>query len=181
MINLLPTEVKQQITYKKRNSLLVKYIIASTAVVAMVALVMLAGGYFLQTEQQQLQSEIERKQKQLGDLSLQAEQARVLSNQVDTIAHLLEQEVKFSKLLPAIAGLIPNGAELTNLNLNEEIDEPLLLVANVDSQTTAAVLRENIESSDLFNSADIQSISPSGTANEKTVNIQVQFNPEAQL
>ena len=181
MINLLPPHIKRDRAYTRRNSLLIKYMLVTLAITALAVTTLLAGNYLLKREETQLEEQIEQKQQEVAAATKTATEARDLAEQIDTVGRLLQDEVKFSKLLPAIAGLVPEQAQLTNLTLTADTATPLILVATTNNQSTAAIMRANIEDSKLFTAADIISISPGTETGKSIVTIQALFTKDISL
>jgi|AntRauTorcE11897_2_1112592.scaffolds.fasta_scaffold00484_12 Tfp pilus assembly protein PilN len=182
MINLLPPEIKQEQLYTKRNTLLVKYLLVAAIITGLALATLLTGSYLLSKEEAQLSDRLAAKQEDVRVATETANEARELSNQIDTIGLLLDDELKFSQLIPSIAALIPTNANLTSLSLTADTTTPLVLVAGVNSQSTAALMRVNIEASGLFSAADIVSITPGSDATGgRIVTIQALFSEELGL
>ena len=181
MINLLPPGIKQQQIYTERNTLLVKYLIVTAVITSLALATLLTGSYLLNREEALLTDRLEAKQEDVRVATETANEARSLSNQIDTVGLLLDDELKFSQLVPSIAALIPTNANLTSLSLTADTTTPLVLVADVDNQSTAALMRANIEDSDLFVAADIVSITPGSDTGGKIVTIQALFSEELGL
>src|SRR5690606_7011410 len=96
--------------------------------------------------------------------------AEELSVTVNTISALLARNVEFSEMLTEIGSVMPSGAVLTGLQFSiEDLESPLVISAQLDTEERAAVLRNNLASSNLFHKAEIKSIKlledeePSGT------------------
>jgi Tfp pilus assembly protein PilN len=185
MINLLPDAVKQDVRYAKLNVTVLQYTILIILISISLVAILLFGVSVVSSDEQALQENIEDKQAILTTLQPTIDEAKDLETAINTIGALFEREVSFSELLQDIGSVIPEGASLSSLSLTGNEEEPLLITAEVSTQATAAILRENLEKSDLFSGADIQSISvagisESGNPTSYTATLVTQLESEAQ-
>jgi Tfp pilus assembly protein PilN len=186
MINLLPTNLKDEIRFGRLNITLVQYTMLVVSVSIALVAVLLFGVGVVSADERSLKKNIEERQVILSGLSSVTQEAQDLESTVNTISALLEREIEFSKLLKDIGAVIPSGASLTGLALTGDESVPLQIDAEISTQSLAAVLRENLEDSNLFQGADIQSISigdvnQAGAALNYQVRIVVNFEqPGAQ-
>lgn len=159
MINLLPPKRLLDIRIARRNTSLRRYVELSVVSTGVLVLAVVASFYFLNTQRVNTQKTFdinEQKVKQLEPVQAQAQQ---LSVTVNTISRLLSRNIRFSEMLTSIGGLMPSGSSLTGLQLSiEDLNAPLVVGANIDTEAKAAVLRNNLLSSSLFTKADIVSI-----------------------
>lgn len=161
MINLMPPAVKEDIRYARLNVLLVQYCILAALVSLGLVATMFFGLTLLNNDEQLIKDAISQREKTLENLKADEDRARELSGQITTISGLLNKELDYSEVITQIGGLIPQGATLQALNLQQTIkQEPLSLTVSVDNQEKAAVVQQNFENSPLFAGADIQSITP---------------------
>lgn len=185
MINLLPPEVKQEIRFGQLNITAIQYAVLIALISLALVAVLFFGVTVVSGDERSLRQAIDEKQQILTELEPTVAEAKQLEGTINTIAALLSREITFSQLLQDIAAVIPNGASLTGLSLTGDESLPLRIDALINDQTLAAVMRENLENSDLFEQADIQSvsasaISESGQATEYQVRIVVNFQAKTE-
>lgn len=160
MINLLPPNRLANIRIARSNTMLRRYIEFSLVSVLVLIVAVVAAYYLLHSQQVNTQKTVDVDAKQIQQLEPVQKQAEQLSTTVNTIAGLLSRNVKFSDMLTQIGGLMPPGSVLTGLQFSvEDLKSPLVISAQVDTQQKAAILRNNLASSNLFSKADIQTIS----------------------
>lgn len=159
MINLLPPQKLANIRIARGNTVLRRYIELMLLSLAIIITAFVVANYFLNVQQANVQKIIDEDQKTLSKLEPVQKEAEQLSGTVNTIAGLLTRDVKFSTLLEQIGGIMPNGAVLTGIQYStDDLKAPLVISSEVEDEQTAAVLLNNINASDLFASAEIQSI-----------------------
>lgn len=158
MINLLPTEAKTAIRFARYNTSLMQYGIIAILVVVLIAGVLFFGFTIASADETSLRDSIAQKESDLSELVSVEQEAGDLADKIDTVGKLLEREVRFSEVLQEIGSILPEGAILTSLRLTNDNEEPLRIAALVDTKNNAAVLRQNIEDSERFASADIEGI-----------------------
>jgi hypothetical protein len=175
MINLLPPNDLQDIKVAKRSSVLRRYIELILVATVIIAVLVSGSYYYLKRQESNTQKTVELNNTKIEELGSVQEQAEQLSATVNTISLLLARDIKFSIILTDIGKLMPSGAVLTGLELTSADQEaPLVISAQVDTEQKAAILRNNLEASDLFERAEIKSITrigedsnSSGDADEK--------------
>lgn len=159
MINLLPPQKLANIRIARGNTVLRRYIELMLLSLAVIITAFVVANYFMNVQQANVQKIIDEDQKTLSKLEPVQKEAQQLSDTVNTIAGLLTRDVRFSTLLEQIGGIMPNGAVLTGIQYStDDLKAPLVISAQVEDEQTAAVLLNNINASDLFASAEIQSI-----------------------
>ncbi len=161
MINLLPPETKVAVKFARLNVTLIQYCILVVIVSVAVIGVLLFGLVVINTRESRLQASITDDRTQAQKLEPVNTKAKELSTTINTISGLLKREIKFSVLLDDIGSIMPTGTVLTGLTLSDQRDQPLTLDALVVDEESAAVLRENLAESELFQSADIVNITRS--------------------
>lgn len=166
MINLLPPEKKEAITYGRRNVLLVKYIVLIVMVGTAINGVLFVGTFLLNDNYKTTQQNIENDKKSVSELEVINEQAKSLSGSIKTISSLLDQEVKFSSLLREIGAVLPDGVVLRDLQLSEDRTAPLSLEVNAVSPEAVGKFQLNLTESELFKGADISIVEKTDSSGE---------------
>ncbi len=98
-------------------------------------------------------------QKTIQTLEPYQEKAQSLSTTINTVSSLLSENILFSELLTEIGGLMPSGTALTGLEVSVvNLQAPLVVSAQTNTEERAAVLLNNLNQSDLFEGASIRSL-----------------------
>jgi Tfp pilus assembly protein PilN len=87
-----------------------------------------------------------------------------------------EQSVSFSELIPKIGAVLPEGVVLNSLSLTGGITDPLQLNVDMLNANLVSVLIRNLVESDLFEAADILSLSPRGASDSEGGGAVYNFN-----
>lgn len=164
MINLMPPDTKKSYYYARANQKLLKWL-------AVLALGIIGLGIIgtygwvglhqsLKTNQQQVaQTEAELTRQNLTGTE---EQVQTISSDFSLVVKVLSQEVLFSKLLTKMAAAMPNGANLTELNItNTSSGSGMDITADATDYTTATQVDANLSdpSNGIFAKTDIVNIS----------------------
>lgn len=166
MINLLPSEIKENTLYAHRNTKLRRWcfvmIIAIAGIVAIVLFGQLyidqaIGSYAAQSQaaQDELKSQkLDETQKQVSDIS----------SSLQLVVQVLSREILFSKLINQIGATIPTGAALADLSISK-IQGGIDLRFNSSDYQTATQVQLNLQdpANKIFDKADIVSISCAST------------------
>jgi len=162
MINLLPPDLKTSIIYARRNTTLIKWLVATLIGLAGVGAVVVAGQLYINHSVNIYKSEVQRSKQQLSAQKLEETQARVtdISNSIKLATQVLSREILFSKLLQQIGAVMPSGSSLQSLTIGKLEGGIDLQAVAVDYQTSTQVL-VNLKDpqNKIFESADIVSVS----------------------
>ena len=160
MINLMPPKLKESIRFGSYNVKVLQYmflvVVAGVALAAVIAF----GVQIVRADESKLEISIASKQIQLGEYSQQITEAKALSEKINTVDILLQNEVKYSVVLQEIARLLPPGSGVRTIGLStDNLEENLVLEVFLVNETTATQLQQNLANSELFTGADIQQLS----------------------
>ena len=169
MINLLPPQKLANIRIARGNTTLRRYLELLLALLAVIIAALVSSYYFLGAQKANQQSIVDTEMARVAELEPVQKQAEQLSATINTIASLSSRDVTFSNLLVQIGGLMPEGSVLTGLQFStEDYDSPLIISAQIESEAKAAILLKNLQSSDLFESAEIKTVSKNEEAEVAT-------------
>lgn len=183
MINLLPTDFKQDISYARRNTVLRKWIISSSIALAGVVIIIVGGLFYMsQTIKSETRALEESKQ------NLQAQRVEETQKKVEEISsntklttQVLSREILFSKLIRQIGSALPAGTALKSLEI-DKLTGGLQLNAAAADFNSGTQLQLNLQDpqNGVFEKADINSINCGDKPDESTglpceVNLRVLF------
>lgn len=163
MINLLPSEVKESYRYAQRNVTLLNWVLVAAVCLVGVGIIGTYGWLTLRQSTMSTDKQVAAKQQQLADADLETTNQKVtdISNSFKLVERVLGQEILFSKLLKQMATALPDGANLTGLNIAQVSSGSALdVTADAASYTVATQVQVNLAdpTNQLFAKADIQSI-----------------------
>lgn len=169
MINLLPPQKLSNIRIARNNTVLRRYIELLVGALIIIILALIGSYYYMDQQRENVQLVIDADNAKIVELKPVQDEAERLSETINTIANISSRDVTFSSMLVQIGGLMPAGAVLTGLQFSvEDFSSPLIISAQVDTESKAAILLNNIQSSDLFEKAQIKSISQIETEESTT-------------
>lgn len=172
MINLLPPDIKQSYRYAERNVSLLNWVMAATLSLIGIGIIGTYGWLAMRQNILQSDQQASTTQAALDAANLKETNQRVtdISNSLKLAQQVLSQEILFSKLLKQMATALPNGANLTGLNIADVSTGGALDVTAVTTNyTTATQVQVNLADPDnqLFAKADIQNITCDDTTNAR--------------
>ncbi len=181
MINLLPPQLKEEIAYSRRNTVLRRYIILSLIVVVLLAGMLVAAGYYLNQQIAAAQQQINQKQQKVASYHQLEQQARTLTARLHAIHAIQGSQTKFSVLLADLAQVMPQGTAIDSITLTGNSSQPVQISVEAVNYQTALGFRDSLTQSKLISAADINSIAPSssGSGSTYTVSVTLAFNPGA--
>lgn len=162
MINLLPDHIKEEITYSRRNRVLLRWIISVVLVIGGIGAMTVFGELFINKNIHTLQSVAKITQDRISDQNLQSTQKDIqnLSNNFKTITQLLSKQLLFSKLFVKIGSIIPNGAILSGITISNAAPTLDLNIASTTQNTaTQAFVNIHDPANGIFQKADLISVS----------------------
>lgn len=181
MINLLPPEEKRQLRAARSNSLLLRYNIFLIGAVLFLGVAVGITYVYLSTTKTNAESIIgENRAKVTSFASVQAE-ADVFRGNLTTAKQILDNEVVYTKVMLAIAALMPSGTVLDKLSLDSQtFGTQTILAARATSYDNALKLKEAFQSSPLFSDVHFLSITSGGLSPYSlTVSLNVTIKKDA--
>lgn len=170
MINLLPTGVKEDLLYARRNTTLVKWIIALVISIIGIVIIVLAGNIFLQVSINNYSSETTEARDRLQAQKIEETKAQIeeISSNTKLATKVLSREILFSKLLRQLGASIPANNVLQQFQV-EEVGGGLTLQAAATDINAATQLQLNLQDpqNKIFEKADIESITCRQTESAK--------------
>ena len=182
MINLLPTDVKQDIAYARKNAKLLQFSIATMIVMSGIAVITLAGLFYMQQSKKLYNKQIQTAQEEIKSQKLETvqKQAEDISNNLKLTTQVLSREVLFSKLLKQIGSAMPANTALSDLKISKT-EGGIDLTAVASDYNTASQVQVNLSDSanKIFDKADILNITcTAGSSDPRypcTVSIRARF------
>lgn len=186
MINLLPPDIRNNVSYARRNSRLRKWAAGMVVGIFGIALVTGAGYIYMDRlgrsyNQQAIQAQADFNKQNPAAIQKQVED---ISSSLKLVVQVLSREVLFSKLLSQIGASLPSGSVLLGLSINK-VQGGIDLQAGATDYQTASQVQVNLQDphNKIFDKADIVSIrcdgsTTAGSSYPCTVVIRAQFNKD---
>jgi Tfp pilus assembly protein PilN len=184
MINLLPPDIKHNLSYAKKNDQLRHWCMGLVITGIGTTLVLLFGIFYIQQSTNNYSKQIEITKTDLETQKLPETQKKVeeISSTLKLTVSVLSREILFSKLLKQIGAAIPQYASLTGLSISK-VSGGIDLTAVASDYNTATQVQVNLQdpANKIFDKADIISINcSSADASDPrypcTVSIRAQFS-----
>ncbi len=159
MINLLPPEMKSQISAARTNRLLLRYnfllLLAIGFLLAAIALVYI----YLASTKSSAAATITYNQSKASDYASVQSDANNFRQNLASAKQILDSDITYTKVIVEIANLLPSGVVLDNLSLDStSFGTPTTLSAKVTDYQTALTLKNSLQNSKVFSNVSIQSI-----------------------
>lgn len=168
MINLIPTDHKQSIAYARHNTKLVGWLIGIAVAVVGLAIVVGGGLFYINQDVQNYKQAIAESEANLKAENEEEALARVaeISGRLSLVVDVLSREVLFSKLLPYLGSLMPEGTSLESLSLSREQAGGIDLSIGAVNEFAASQALVNLKSDKnlLFTAADANAVTCENTA-----------------
>lgn len=168
MINLIPPQTRTSRMYGRRNVSLTMYSIALLATAVLTAGIIIASLQFINAEEPDLRKSLLERQTQITLLEKDVQTIENVADRLETAKIIEDQSVNFSELIPKIGAVLPEGVVLNALTLTGGKTDPLQLDVDLRDASLAPTMIRNLVESDLFEAADISSLSPRGTSEDSS-------------
>lgn len=171
MINLLSPEIKEERNYGRRNRSLLGYSLILLLTAFVTAAIMAGGLQFVGADEDKLKREISDSAVEIAALEASIQSIESVAKRLETAKDVSDLSISFSELIPEIGAVLPEGVVLNALSLTGGITDPLQLDVDLTSSSLAPVLVRNLVESELFEAADIASLSPKGGGDDSDENV----------
>ncbi len=180
MINLLPDSDKKELRAARTNLLLFRYNLMLVGVAVFLGMAVGFTYYTLNAAQMNAQKIITDNIKKESDYAQVRTDAAAFSSQLAEAKTILDGQLSYSKAILIIAPLIPAGAALNELALDESTPgKPLILLVRVNGEDEAGKVRDNFKKSSYFSSVTTGRISTGVTGYPYTMELTVVMKKEA--
>lgn len=164
MINLLPPSIKKRRLFGRRNISLLGYSASLLITALATAGIMLVSLQIIGASETDLKNDLAESQAKILLLEKDVKAIESVAVRLATAKKISDQSVSFSELIPKIGAVLPEGVILNGLSLSGGITDPLQLDVNMTSASLAPIMIRNLVESDLFEAADISTLSPIGVS-----------------
>lgn len=170
MINLLPSNVKQDLFYARRNTRLRGWLFAFGLSLAGVCLIIAGGALYMQNSIEAHQVKVQESRDSLASQKPEQTRKRLeeISANTKLILQVLSREVLFSSLLRQLGASVPTNTVLQDFQL-DKVQGGLALKAVATDIQAATQLQLNLADpkNKIFEKADIENISCDPTVKTK--------------
>ncbi len=158
MINLLPQEVKSQISYAKYNRLILGYIKLFLGVIIILGGIFGGTIYYVDTQTRHIAQGVKDRQNELtANLAFQ-KQAKEASDRLQAIKSLAASQTRFSALLNDLSQYLPQGVALEGITLTGDDKKPLSVTVSGSTYDNILAFRNAVLLSPRIAGADLVSI-----------------------
>lgn len=160
MINLLPIQEQKQIRAGRANVILRRYFISSVLFIALLAGA--AAGFYLMLMQSKAnaENEVNESRQKIAEYQPVQKEITAFKNNLSIGKTILNSEIHYSKIIPAIARTIPAPMKLAGLEIGKEsFGGELSLTVYAFSEQDAVTLKTALEKeTDLFQNVYLDSV-----------------------
>lgn len=162
MINLLPYDYKEQIQYGRKNKLLVKWSLALGIAMLVIVAVSAAGTLYMYKTTKDYEKTVSQNTASLKEKKLEQDYKAMeqLSKDFKTVVDIASQQLLYSKMLKAIAPLLPADTELNGLEITQGKQGVEIKINGQDQATlTQAFINISDKNNGIFEKADFNNVS----------------------
>lgn len=161
MINLLPSETRQDMLYARKNSSLRKWLTYMIFALIGALIIVGVGVFYLSQTTKSLEKETTQSRDSLQAQKIDETQKEVeqTSNNVKLTIQVLSREILFSKLLNQLGAALPADTALQQLQI-DKVQGGLTIIAQAADINAATQIQVNLQdpTNKIFEKADIENI-----------------------
>lgn len=174
MINLLPDEVKTDMSAARMNVVLLRYNIVVLASIAVLALFCLTFFLILKNSQTVAVSTKNDNSGKAASYANVRKEAEEYRNNLTVAKSIFASAITYTEILNSITKLIPSGVVLDSLNISDStFGQQNSFSAHAKSYVAATKLKENFQSSKLFSNVYFQSLTASNSPSDSSYPVSV--------
>ncbi len=175
MINLLPTDLKEQIHYAKLNRLTLRYLGLVVLVITVLGIIFAGALFYLDLQTNQIAKDVASKQAAIAATAGFQKQAKDASDRLAAIKSIQASQTRFSVLLDDLAKVLPTGVSMDAIVLTGNDKTPVKLSVTGNSYDSILAFRESLVTSPRISGADLENITQSGS--NFTASVVIGFKP----
>jgi Tfp pilus assembly protein PilN len=182
MINLLPTNERENLMYARRNTKLFRACIAIGIVILVMLFTWGAGYFYLSSTVKSYNKDVEQKRASLQAQKLEETETRIedFTGSLKLIEQVLSKQILFSELFQQIGAIMPQGTVLSSMEISK-VEGGIDLVAKARNYNDGTQVQVNLEDPEnkLFSKVDIIAVScnDAGSTYPCTVTLRALFAP----
>lgn len=159
MINLLPSDKKAEIRAARTNTIIVRYIGILLAATLFSLGVLYVSHSILEQTMQSAKSRLAAVNSQPSSLGQVDADAQALTQKLSESKHVLDQEVRYSKVLTKLGQAMPKNTILDAVEFTNEtfMSTPTVVKVYAKSAADTTTLAQVLRSSGVFSSITVQS------------------------
>jgi Tfp pilus assembly protein PilN len=177
MINLLPSDQKEQIRYAKLNRLAIRYV--RVLVVVVVVLGAIFGYSIMELGRQTaaVTNDVSAKEDTISALNKTfTPKAKDASDRLNAIKYVQGTQTRFSAVIADIAKVVPRGVSIDTMTLTGNDAAPVRIAVTAQSFSTALAFRNALITSPRIAGADLETVSSTNGTTYQT-NVVIAFKP----
>jgi Tfp pilus assembly protein PilN len=175
MINLIPSEQKDQIRFAKLNRLVLGYIRIVAAVVVVLGVIFGWAIYQVSQQTAAVKSDVADKTAAIAKLNATfVPKAKEASDRLNAIKYVQTSQTRFSAVVADIAKVVPQGVSIDSMTLTGDSKVPVRILVTSNSYSAALAFRNALITSPRIAGADLETISSSNGVYQASVVIAFQ-------
>lgn len=177
MINLLPSDQKEQIRFSKLNRLALGYVRVLLAVVIVLGVIFAGSIYQLGKQTDEVTADVGEKTATIAALNKSfTPKAKDASDRLSAIKYVQGSQTHFSAVVADIAKVVPQGVSIDSMTLTGDDKTPVRINVTASSYAGALALRNALITSPRIAGADLETISSSNGSAYQT-SVVIAFKP----
>jgi Tfp pilus assembly protein PilN len=155
--NLLPPDVKSEITQTKKNRVIVRYFGYAVLIFVVAIAIFLTTRYYFSQNLTDAQKSLEQKQNENKKYGAVTERTQSYVKKINTINSIDTNSNKWSGVIIEVQKVMPSGAYLTSVKMDSDGKVRGQISGYAASKQIVASLRDSLEKSSKFQYVDIDS------------------------
>lgn len=180
MINLLSPNDRKQLAASRTNTLLLRYLVATVALMALIIIEMSVVYFFFASSKNHSNETIASNEQSISKYGDVKKQANEFRSNLTTAKDILSKQVSFTAVLKELSNNMPPGTVLDSISLDPaQMTTPTTITVQAKDEAAAIRFKEVFHASSVFADVSFASLTRGDTgAYPYTATYNVTFNPK---
>ena len=159
MINLLPSDRKEEIRFAKLNRIVLRYLRLVMLLIVIIGGILGGTLYYLGFLNDHAAADIAAKKLEISAGATFMKQAKDVSDRLLAIKTIQVSQTRFSLLLDDLAKVLPQGVAIDTITLTGDDTKPVRVAVSGNTYNSMLVFRDAVAKSPRISGVDLESIS----------------------
>jgi Tfp pilus assembly protein PilN len=156
-LNLLPTEIKEEIEQSKKNKQVLNAFASALGILLLVGAIFVGLNFYFNMKLDQTNRTLTEKEKEVKKYGDIEDRAKKVTERIDTVKKIIDGTNIWSGVIEEIQKIMPGGISLTSIRIDSTANNRNQISGFAATKKEVAALRDAMEKSDKIEYVDIES------------------------
>lgn len=171
MISLLSPEIKEQLSYSKRNRAALHYLKLLIIIMVVLAASFASSIYYIDAIVDKSEAGVADKESQINSYAPALAKAKAVEGQLTAIQAITAKQTHFYRIIQGLGAAMPNGVAMDGITLVANNSQPVIISATGPSYDSILSFKDNLAKSNIIGSVALTSIGTADTSYRSELSI----------